>query len=139
MIFSKEDKFLLVKIFKDNLGDFDVYDKEQVTKLFKDIFIKVKDKYNLSGLFDVDIYVNDYYGMIIEINNLYFYKGEVDVKIRFHLDSVFLTEISANEILDYEDVYYYKDKFYGIYNNFSDKEVIYKDTYEIISNGIRVC
>ena len=61
-------------------------------KLFKDIFLNVKEKYKLSGLFDVDIYVNEDYGMIIEIYNLCFYNDEIDVKIKFHLDSLFLVE-----------------------------------------------
>ena len=90
LFFRKEDKFLLVKIFKDKLSDFDIYNKEQVVKLFKDIFLNVKEKYKLSGLFDVDIYVNEDYGMIIEIYNLCFYNDEIDVKIKFHLDSLFL-------------------------------------------------
>lgn len=139
MIFSKEDKFLLVKIFKNKLTDFDIYDKEQIMDLFKDIFLKVKEKYKMSGLFDVDIYVNNDFGMIMEINNLCFYNGEVDVKLRFHLDSIFLMEISANEILDYEDVYYYNEKFYGNFRDFSDKEIIYKNVDLIINDGIRIC
>ena len=139
MIFSKEDKFLLVKIFKDNLKDFDVYDKEQIMSLFKDIFVKMKDKYNMSGLFDADIYVNNEFGMIIEIYNLCFYNGEVDLKIKFHLDSIFLTEINTNELLDYEDVYYYEKKFYSNFKKNSDREVIYKDVDLIINNGIKIC
>lgn len=139
MIFSKEDKFLLVKIFKDNLINFDVYDKEQIMDLFKDIFMKIKDKYKLSGLFDVDIYVNNEYGMIIEIYNLCFYNGEVDIKIRFHLDSIFLTEINSNELLDYEAVYYYNEKFYGEFKDFRDEDVIYKNVDLIINNGIKIC
>ena len=139
LIFSKEDKFLLVKIYKNYFEKFDVYDKEQVMELFKNIFVIVKNKYKLSGFFDASIYVNDDYGMIIEIDNLDFYKGEVDVKIKFHLDSLFLMEINSNEILDYENVYYYNEKFYSDYNINLDREVIYKDAYDIINNGIRVC
>ena len=139
MIFSKEDKFLLVKIFKDNLKDFDIYNKEQIMSLFRDIFVKIKNKYKMSGLFEADIYVNNEFGMIIEIFNLCFYNGEVDVKIKIHLDAIFLTEINSNEILDYEDVYYYKEKFYSHFKKFSDKEVIYKDVDLIINNGIKIC
>ena len=73
MVFSKEDKFLLVKIYKSYLEGFDIYDREQILELFKDIFLKVKSKYKLSGLFDVDIYINEAYGMIIEIDNICFY------------------------------------------------------------------
>ena len=139
LFFRKEDKFLLVKIFKDKLSDFDIYNKEQVVKLFKDIFLNVKEEYKLSGLFDVDIYVNEDYGMIIEIYNLCFYNDEIDVKIKFHLDSLFLVEINSNQILDYDEVYYYNDKFYGIYKDILDNEVIYKEVDNIINDGIRIC
>ena len=45
MIFSKEDKSVLVKIFKSYLNNFDIYDKEQIIELFKNIFVKIKKKY----------------------------------------------------------------------------------------------
>ena len=139
MIFNKEDKFLLVKIYKSYLKDFDVHNRDQIAELFKNIFMKIKEKYNLSGLFDVDVYVNNDYGMIIEINNLCFYKNEFDVKIRFYLDCIFLCEIDSIDLLDYENIYYYEERFYGIYNEYCDKEIIYKDTSDIIDNGIKVC
>ena len=138
MIFSKEDKFILVKIYKSYLNNFDIYDKEKIMDLFKGIFIKVKKKYNLSGLFDVYIYVNESYGMIIEIKNVYLYDNESDIKIKVHLDSVFLIEIFNHEILDYDEVYYYKDKFYGIYKNVCDRNIIYKNTDIIMSNGMKI-
>jgi len=140
LIFSKDKdgKFILIKIYKSYLNNFDIYDKNQVIDLFKNIFIKVKKKYNLSGLFDANIYVNDDYGMIIEIYNLYFYDIESDIKIKVYLDSIFLSEIFNYEIIDYDEVYYYNDKFYGKYKEFSDKGVIYKNVDEIMNNGIKL-
>ena len=38
-----------------------------------------------------------------------------------------------------DEVYYYKDKFYGIYSKICDNEIFYKDVDEIINNGIKVC
>ena len=138
MIFIKEDKFILVKIFKSNLENFDIYNKEHIISLFKDIFIKVKKKYDLSGIFDVNIYVNNDYGLIIEIDNVFYNDIDCDVNIKVHLDSIFLIEISNYEILDYNDVYYYNDKFFGFFKNFSDKDIIYKNVDEIIDNGINL-
>lgn len=128
----------MVKIYKSYLKDFDIYNKENIIDLFKNIFITIKDKYNLLGLFDVDIYANDEYGLIIEIHNICSYDFEIDLKINIHLDSLFLTEINSNEILDYNEVYYYNDKFYGFFKEFSDKNIIYKNTNVIINNGIKV-
>lgn len=128
----------MVKIYKSYLKDFDVYDREQIISLFKSIFIKIKKDYNLSGLFDVNIYVNDNYGMIIEIDNLYYNDIECDINIKIHLDATFLNIICSNEVLDYDEVYYYEDNFYGIYKEFCDKEVIYKNVDKIMSEGIRL-
>ena len=139
MIFNKENKFILVKIFKSYLNDFDIYDKDNIIDLFKDIFITIKNKYNLLGLFDVDIYVNDEYGLIIEIHNICSYDYEIDLRINVHLDSIFFSEINSSEILDYNKVYYYNDKFYGLFKKFSDNDVIYKNTNVIINDGIKVC
>lgn len=139
MVFSKEDKFLLIRIFKSYLKNFDIYDKDQIIELFKFIFLNVKDKYNLSGMFDVYIYSNNDYGIIIEIKNLYCYSDETELKIKIQVDSLFLMEIMSCEVIDFEDVYYYKDKFYSFFNNKYDREIIYKDTNEIINCGIKIC
>ena len=52
---------------------------------------------------------------------------------------MFLMEINSNEVLDYEDVYYYKGKFYGNYLGICDNEVFYKNTKDIIQHGIKIC
>lgn len=139
MIFCKEDKFLLVKIFKSYLKDFDIYDNDKIIELLKIIFIKVKNKYDLSGLFRCDIYVNEDYGIIIEIINLECYIGECDIKVNVHLDSIFLMEIISYEILEFEDVYYYDNKFYSKFNSSVDRKIIYKNVDDIINNGIKIC
>ena len=46
--------------------------------------------------------------------------------------------IFNHEILDYDEVYYYKDKFYGIYKNVCDRNIIYKNTDIIMSNGMKI-
>ena len=139
MIFSKEDRFLLIKILKNDLESFYIYDKEQIIKLFKLIFKNIKDKYDLSGLFDVYIYSNNEYGMIIEINNLCYFDNEIELKLKIQIDSLFFMEIMSNEILEFDEVYYYKDKFYSYYNDSYDRKIIYKDIDEIINNGIKIC
>ena len=138
MVVQKNDKFILVKIFKESIDEFDINNKENVINLFKEIFLKLKKKYNLSGLFDVDVFVNPEYGMILEIVPVYEYLEEIDMRIKIHLDCVFLDLIDSSEILDYEIVYYYKDKFYGVYNGKGEHNVLYHECCEIIDKGIRV-
>lgn len=139
MIIRKKDDFFLIKIYKEFMGDFDIFDKNSIKEFFQDVFQKLKQKYDISGLIDVDVYVNSSYGMIIEVHPICDYFDEVDMRIQIHLGSIFLNEIGMDELIDYEDVYYYKDKFYGIYQGINDSEVLYKDIEDIIEKGIKVC
>jgi len=139
VIIQKIDNYFLIKIFKDDIGDFNFFDLDSLQELFEKVFYKLKDKYELTGLIDVDVYVNFDYGMIIEMHPVYDYFEEIDMRLHIHLDNVFLVEIDISEILDYEKIYYYKDKFYGNYLGICDNEVFYKNTDEIIKNGVKIC
>ena len=138
MIISCKDGYYLVKIFKETIPDFDIFDIDMIKNLFKDILIKVKDKYNLSGLIDIDVYVNYEYGIILEIYELINYEGAMDVRIHFNIDVLFMCEIDDNNIIDYDDVYYYDNKYYVKYNNLCDSMIIYKGCNDIIDRGIRI-
>ena len=138
MIIQKIDDYFLVRVYKESIGDFNIFDVDDIQEFFQDIFNKLKKKYDLRGLIDVDVYVYLEYGMIIEIHPICNYFDDVDIRIHIHLDSVFLVEISMEDILNYEDVYYYEGKFYGTYQAASDSEVFYKDTEEMIEKGIKI-
>lgn len=139
MIIRKCDDYFLIRVSNDMVNNINIFDIESIKELFKSIIDKLRKKYDLHGLVDVDVYVNDSYGMIIEMRMLADYFDEIDMKIKMHLNSLFLTEISSNDVLDYEDVYYYRDKFYGNYLGLVDSNIIYKDTDDIISKGIKLC
>ena len=139
VIIQKIDDFFLIKIYNEYMGNFDVYDRDNIKEFFEDVFSKLKDKYDLRGLLDVDVYVNSEYGMIIEIYPVYSYFEEIDMRIQIHLDSIFMSEINMNEIEHDKDIYYYKGKFYRIYKGICDSEIFYKDTEDIIEKGIKVC
>ena len=139
MIIRKCDDYFLIRVSNDMVKNINIFDMESIKELFKSIIDKLRKKYDLHGLVDVDVYVNNSYGMIIEMRMLADYFDEIDMKIKMHLNSLFLTEISSNDVLDYEDVYYYRDKFYGNYLGLVDSNIIYKDTDDIISKGIKLC
>jgi len=68
--------------------------KNNVEQQFKKLFIKIKNIYNIemSGYYEVIVYINDIYGMIIEIekdNDEYIklFGDTVDMKITFKFDS----------------------------------------------------
>lgn len=139
MIIRKYDDYFLIKVFKDSVKDFNIFDMDSIKEFFQTIFDRLRKRYQLEGLIDVDVYVNDSYGMIIEMRPITSYFEEVDMRIKMHLNNLFLVIIDVNNILDHEDVYYYNGKFYGTYVESSDSEVFYKDTEDIINRGIKVC
>lgn len=121
-------------MLNNKLNESDYYNQEKISDLFKKIILKIKEKYNIKGLLDIDVYINKYYGMIIEIEVLYSELEEIDMRIHFHLDTIFLIETN-----DYnsKDLYYYENKYYTIYNNISDNNIIYKSN-DILTKGIRI-
>lgn len=140
LIINNDGSLFIIKIYKESIDNFDLFDIDNVTDIFKDILVKIKRKYNVSGLCDIDVYVNYDFGMIIEINNVYKYGKDIDVKIRFHIDSYFMNEIDfdPDAINLYEDLYYYNNKYYTMYNKLWDSNIIYKDCEDIVNKGIRI-
>ena len=139
MIIQKLDDYYIVKIFKEKLEEFNPFDKNCIEKLFQKILKKLLKNYSIHGLIDADIYFDRLYGMIIELREVYNYFDDIDLKIHFHLDSVFLVEID-DDIKSLKDVYYYQGKYYKTYDKMIDSPIIYKDSecIEIMEKGIHL-
>ena len=140
MIIQKLDDYYIVKIFKEKLGDFNPFDKSCIEKLFQKILKKLLKNYSIHGLIDADIYFDRLYGMIIELREVYDYFDDIDLKIHFHLDSVFLVEIEYDYFNKMNDVYYYKGKYYKVYDKIIAGPIIYTDSEctEIMEKGIHL-
>ena len=137
MIIQKIENKYIIKIIKKEINKFDYFNKEEIQNLFQKIISKLKEKYTIKGLLDIEVYVNKKYGMIIEIEEIEVFDDEIDLNIHFHLDSFFLEEINPIEIKNKKEVYYYDNKFYSPYTKISDSIVIYK-TNEILNKGIKI-
>ena len=98
MIIRKKDNRFIVKLIKNEILDFDVFNQQKIKELFKKIILTLKKKYNIGGILKVDTFLNEYYGMIIEMETLYNDTNEIDMKISFHLDTIFLYELNDEEI-----------------------------------------
>lgn len=134
MIISSYDDIFIVKIFKDstyNIND----DIDSVLEIFKIVLKKLRNKYDVRGLCYIDIYTNDDYGIIIEVDNVYKYDDDIDIKVSFHFGSYFMMEIEDIDI--YKTVYYYDGKYYTEYENNFDSYVIY-NCDDIINDGIKI-
>lgn len=138
MIINKNDDLFIIKVYKECVNNFDIYDMDSILDLFKIVLGKLKEKYNISGLCIIDVYINDSFGMIIEVKNIYKYQDEIDVKITFHVDSIFMMEINAYDCEEYDEIYFYEDRYYTCYNKNVDSNVIYKDSLDIVNKGIRL-
>ena len=113
------NKFI-VFLNKDENIDFD--NKTKMEKYFKDLFSKIKNKYNvdISGYYNIDIYIDKYYGSIIEIEDeqldYYTYFKQIDMEINVLKNSLFLYEIGYEfldkKILDKVICYKINDKIY---------------------------
>ena len=118
----------------------------------KKMLIKVFD--NLEKYYDItftsdynlDLYINRYYGMILEIkeNEDFIYDDIVNLKLNILRDTLFLYEVDDPlEYINYE-IYYYNDKFYvnakrEDINLIENSNLVYGDiVYKIIGRGIKI-
>lgn len=157
MIFLEVDKNnFIAKISNDKLANIDIFNIEEVKEFTKIIFSNLVKKYNMKGEVEFNIYIDINYGIIIDIknNNYFTFDNNIDVKIIFHLNNIFLYEIDYFDILENTNIkkaniYYYKDKFYlELINDINKEEynyllessnIIYNDkSIDIINKGIKL-
>lgn len=135
---------IIVYLFDNNTYNKDSDIKMMLVNVFNDL-----NKYydiNFFGSYSLELYINKYYGMILEIENN---ENETDddivnLKLNILRDTLFLYEVEDPlEYLKYE-VYYYEDKFYVNVkkldiNLIENSSLIYGDNvYKIIGRGIKI-
>ncbi len=90
--------------------DFNILDKHEIESYLKDLMIKLKKKnYNISGFYNVKVYHNSNYGLIIKIikeDDLELFKELIDLKISVYQD--------VNMYLEFDDYFLIK-KYNDIY------------------------
>lgn len=114
--------------------------EENVEKEFKKLFLKIKDIYNLKikGYYEVTVYINDIYGVIIEMEQeddeyIKLFGETLDMKIRFKFDSDIYYKLE--EFKDYKlDNYhlYFDDK--NFYIELLD-DIEYEKYLDLIENS----
>ena len=145
---------LSYKIKLPGLTDFNNFDIDYSLNLISNFLKRYLIDDNMFGFLDIDIFFNQIYGVIMEINFLEDKdKNEYVTKILFHVDSYFLYEIDYFDIdealLNNGIVYYYKDKFYLYLKQVKDLDkylrltefanIIYgDDSLIIINDGIKL-
>lgn len=113
----KEDniKIYLNKIYLKNKK----IEKDNTEKLIKDIIKKIEKNYEIkiTGYYNVDIYIDKYYGIVIEMQKetleyFDYFENKLDMNIKVYQD-IFLYEIDPIYInkKDYK-IYFYNGKTY---------------------------
>ena len=104
--------------------DMNFLDKDLLEEQFKNLFLKLKDIYNIeiNGYYDINIYIDKYYGSILdikkeEIEYLDYFDDQIDMRIILSKYSVFLYKIIdifeiPKDILNSSLVYKYQNNLY---------------------------
>lgn len=119
-----------------------------IKKILINVFDNLKKYYNITFTSDynLELYINRYYGMILEIteNEGFIYDDIVNLKLNVLRDTLFLYEVDDPlEYINYE-IYYYNDKFYvnakrEDINLIENSNLVYGDiVYKIIGRGIKI-
>ena len=143
MNISKFGNDYLIKIYKEEIKDIDIYDIDDIYTLIKLIIKKIIKNNNISGNYQINIYTNDIYGMIIEFNKIK-ENSYIDLKINITIDSIFLYKTNNNYLNNNNTIYYYKNNYYILpkdnnINLLAVAEVLYGNIVkEILAKGIKV-
>ena len=119
-----------------------------IKKILINVFDNLEKYYNITFTSDynLELYINRYYGMILEIkeNEDIIYDDIVNIKLNNLRDTLFLYEVDDPlEYINYE-IYYYNDKFYvnakrEDINLMENSNLVYGDiVYKIIGRGIKI-
>lgn len=143
MNISKSGNDYLIKIYKEEIRDINIYNIDDIYALVKKIIKKIVKNNNISGNYQINIYANDIYGMIIKFNKIK-ENNYIDLKINITIDSIFLYKTNDNYLNANNTIYYYKNNYYILpkdnnINLLEVEEVLYGNIVkEILSKGIKL-
>ena len=125
------------------------YDNKDIKNILVNLFNNLNKYYNieLNDSYNLELYINKYYGMIVELQENKNKLNEddiVNIKLNILKDTLFLYEV--DEPLNYLDneIYYYEDKFYinikdKKFTIFENSNIVYgNEVYKIIGRGIKI-
>lgn len=118
--------------------------KELLTNIF-DVLVNDYD-FEINNNYNINIYINEVYGIIVELINEEIIKKEDTVHINLNVmnDKLFLYEIDDPLKYINSEIYYYDDKYYlnvkkMDINLLEYTIVIYDDTvYKILGRGVKI-
>jgi len=123
----------------NNLISFNYRDEKNIEKFLKDKIIKLKKKYHkdISGFYNVNVYQNNKYGLIIELlheSDIDYFKDLIDIKVNVYYDSDIYLELDDYFLINkYKNKYSYDNKYYISIDDISYIDmIVLSDFYKYI-------
>jgi len=119
-----DDNNVIVFLNKFNIKSIDFKNRENIEKNFRNIFLKLKHIYKLDikGYYDIKIYIDKYYGVVLQINYeeieyIDYQDSQIDMRVNIISDNEFLYKIEDIFIIDEKifkdiDIYIFKEEYY---------------------------
>ncbi len=147
-----DDDTIIVFLDKSSAALIDFKNKEALEKYFRKLFNRIIKKHDimLMGYYDIDVYIDKIYGVVLEmqkdaIDYPEYFKDDIDMCITVK-EKEFLYEIEdyfdIKDILKDIDVYKYKNKLYVKLNDNIDtytfgrilefSQIVYNDLVNVV-------
>ena len=132
-----DDLNMIIYLQNDRIKNIDFSDKSDLQDYFKDLFVKLKNNYNINinGYYYINVYKDKYYGCILEMKKeeldyMEYLDGQVDMNIVIDTNDTFLYEMNDyfnidKSLINSVNVYKYNNIKMGKLLEFSN--IIYGD------------
>ena len=133
-VISNKDNFI-IHILENNFDNVDIKD------YVKKIILKIKERLGqyISGFYEVNVYLNDFYGMIIEMikkSDFDFFKDFIELDININKDSKMYFEFEDYfVILNKNNIYFYNNKYYINIDQLNSSEQLKLSEYGKVMYG----
>ncbi len=141
---------IIVYLKKELIGSIDFSDMDNLENYFKNIFLKLKNIYEieLKGYYNINVYIDKIYGIVLELiqENIEYgeYLNQIEMRI-IPINTTFLYLIDDLIKIENTNLYYYKNNIYLSCNENISKndyikvmdhaKIVYNNTDNIINYG----
>lgn len=135
-IIVSDDNFIIYRLKNkeniENLG------KEEIEKYIKKTLLHIKKRYlsSISGFYNVTLYMNKKYGLILEVNkesDLDFFPDLIDIKLKLERNALVYLKLDDYFLIKDYETYYYDNNFYVNIDDISDIDIVkLSDYYSLI-------
>jgi hypothetical protein len=134
----KNENDIVVFLNNKYVENIDFNDRNNLEKYFRSLFLKLKNIYriNISGYYTINVYINKYYGIILEMFRepleCFDYFNSIDMQVNIMKNSEFLYQV--NDFCNKHKIYFYKNNLYLKIS----KEVSFIELGELLENSVLV-